>query len=123
MTKRKPDSVRVIRFELQDKERELVEQAIFANATSSIIDSMSKMDITTGYMWLTVLEGLGLVNTPVPTIGDGSIEDAFASFMKSLGLAKDATFGGGVEIGPYNLTIGDILRYYAFGEMPTPNQS
>lgn len=76
MTKRKPDGKNVIvyRLEFQDKERELIEQAIVGHQFTTIIDSIvkgiSSMDIMTMYGILTLLEGLGIIDTPIPTITD-----------------------------------------------------
>lgn len=70
MTKRRPDRIESIRLELQDKERELLEQAIIGQQVTTVIDSLLKMDIMTMYGWLTILEAFGIVDTPIPTITD-----------------------------------------------------
>lgn len=76
MTKRKPDGKTVItyRIEFQDKERELLEQAIIGQQFTTIIDSVvkgiSSMDIMTMYGLLTLAEGMGIIDTPIPTITD-----------------------------------------------------
>lgn len=81
--KRKPDKVVVHRIEMQQKERDLIEQAILFQNVSSIFNSLSRMEIKTIYYYLTLFEALGLIDTPVPTIGDGSISDAFNTWAKN----------------------------------------
>jgi len=76
MTKKKPDGKTLInyRIELQDKERELLEQAIigqqFTTVVDSIVKGISSMDIMTMYGLLTIAEGMGWIDTPIPTITD-----------------------------------------------------
>ena len=81
--KRKPDQVIVHRIEMQQKERELIEQAMMVNGATSIIKSIASMDIKTMYALLTILEGFGLIDTKIPTIGDGSIEDAINTWAEN----------------------------------------
>ena len=80
--KRKPDQVIVHRIEMQQKERDLIEQAMMLNGATSIIKSIASMDIKTMYALLTILEGFGLIDTKIPTIGDGSIEDAINTWAE-----------------------------------------
>jgi len=70
MSKRRPDRTESIRLELQDKERELLEQAIIGQQVTTVIGSLCRMDIMTLYGWLTILEAFGIINTPIPTITD-----------------------------------------------------
>ena len=82
--KRAPDAVQSIRFELQEKERDLIEQWQYLQTFSSIVDSLSKMKIETLYAWLTILEAFDLVDTPIPTISDYTeIAAAFTSWAKN----------------------------------------
>jgi hypothetical protein len=81
--RRKPDQVIVHRIEMQQKERELIEQAMMVNGATSIIKSLASMDIKTLYALLTIIEGLGIINTPIPTIGDGTIADALNAWAKN----------------------------------------
>ena len=81
--RRKPDQVIVHRIEMQQKERELIEQAMMVNGATSIIKSITSMDIKTLYALLTILEGFGLIDTKIPTIGDGSIEDAINTWAEN----------------------------------------
>jgi len=81
--KRKPDQVIVHRIEMQQKERDLIEQAMMLNGATSIIKSIASMDIKTMYALLTILEGFGLIDTKIPTIGDGSIEDAINTWAEN----------------------------------------
>ena len=83
LVKRKPDQVIVHRIEMQQKERELIEQAMMVNGATSIIKSITSMDIKTLYALLTILEGFGLIDTKIPTIGDGSIEDAINTWAEN----------------------------------------
>ena len=83
LVKRKPDQVIVHRIEMQQKERELIEQAMMVNGATSIIKSIASMDIKTMYALLTILEGFGLIDTKIPTIGDGSIEDAINTWAEN----------------------------------------
>lgn len=114
MSKRKPDQVIVHRVELQQRERELLETAILADSVTKVIDAMAKVDITTMYAWLNIAEALGFVDTPIPTIGDGTVENAINGFAKGVKIAKE-----GVEMrGGRRLTIADIIRYQLTGEYP-----
>ena len=83
LVKRKPDQVIVHRIEMQQKERDLIEQAMMLNGATSIIKSIASMDIKTMYALLTILEGFGLIDTKIPTIGDGSIEDAINTWAEN----------------------------------------
>lgn len=88
--KRKPDQVIVHRIEMQQKERELIEQAMMINGATSIIKSITSMDIKTLYALLTILEGFGLINTPIPTIGDGTIQDAINAWARNTQASREA---------------------------------
>ena len=81
--RRKPDKVVVHRIEFQEKERELLEQVIAVNGVTSIFRSITSMDVKTLYALLTLLEALGIIDTPIPTLGDDSIENAINSWAKN----------------------------------------
>jgi len=81
--RRKPDKVVVHRIEFQEKERELLEQFIAVNGATSIFKSIASMDVKTLYALLTILEGLGIIDTPIPTLGDDSIENAINTWAKN----------------------------------------
>ena len=81
--KRKPDQVIVHRIEMQQKERELIEQAMIVNGATSIIKSIASMDVKTLYAILTILEAYDLIDTKIPTIGDGSVEDAINAWAEN----------------------------------------
>jgi len=88
MPKRKPDSVRVVRLELQDTERELVETAIYGEIVASnvtkIIQALASMDVKTLYAWITIFEVMGLLDSKIPTLADGEeILAAFGSWMEA----------------------------------------
>jgi len=68
------------------------------------------------YAWITVAEGLGLIDTPVPTLGDGTIEDAIRSIMAGFKATKEAATGGGV--GVTGMSFRELTIYYLTGELP-----
>lgn len=79
MPKRKPDQVIVHRIELNTFERDLLETALLANVgvnlTETIVPTAGKLlgelsDPIKLYSFLTILEMLGVLETPVPTLGD-----------------------------------------------------
>ena len=74
MSKRKPSKLTGIRIEFQERERELIEQDILLrNSTKligSLFHSLAMMPPQNMYAWLTLLEALGIVDTPIPTLGD-----------------------------------------------------
>lgn len=88
MPKRKPDSVVVHRIELNSWERDFLETALLANVGNNLIESfvppVTKLlgelsDPIKLYSFLTILEMLDLLETPVPTLGD-SKDDARSAF-------------------------------------------
>lgn len=74
MTKRKPSKLLGIRLELQEHERDLLEQDILLRNSSklagTIFHSLTQMPPQNMYAWLTVMEALGWIDTPIPTLGD-----------------------------------------------------
>ena len=85
MSKRKPSDVIVHRIELQQKEREMLEFGLIMTNANTLLETMSKISPETMYAWLTLAEGFGLVNTPIPTLGDlpqNGILNAFKSMSQ-----------------------------------------
>ena len=74
MTKAKPNKLHGIRIELQQHERDLLEQDILLRSSTKLLGSvfhtLTQMPPQNMYAWLTVLEAFGLVDTPIPTLGD-----------------------------------------------------
>jgi len=109
MMKRKPDKVVVHRIEMQQKERDLIEQAILFQNVSSIFNSLSRMEIKTIYYYLTLFEALGLIDTPVPTIGDGSIANALNAWAKNYRDKRDRdneAIASQINVDPSQPTLG-----------------
>lgn len=81
MPKRKPKEVIVHRIELQEKERDLLELWLLSNQTNKLIESVvPSLGQLAGqlsnpinlYGFLTILELLDLLDTPLPTLADGN---------------------------------------------------
>jgi len=68
--KRTPSDVIVHRIELQDTERSLIESYMYMEQANKFINSISKMGVKELYFWLTIAESLGLISTPIPTLGE-----------------------------------------------------
>ena len=91
MAKRKPDQVIVHRIELQQTERDLLEMALFGNVLSGGLRTLMPLvttlcDPVKLYGFLTLLETAGLIDTPVPTVGDLTVEnvtDAIDQFRQN----------------------------------------
>ena len=86
MPKSKPDRVVVHRIELQETERQMLEMAIMGNIASDITSSLSPLfvaltDPTKLYGFLTILELLDLIDTPLPTLGDGNPLDKLKEWI------------------------------------------
>jgi|TARA_B100002052_G_scaffold286418_1_gene300281 hypothetical protein len=111
--KRKPDKVHVFRLELQSKERELVETYMYLQQTNKIVQSLLTIDPKVMYMWLTVFEGLGLIDTPIPTLSDAPTTDEVLNAIHTVFLNKPIVGGGRSGIG-----IWDALRFTITGEYP-----
>ena len=84
MTKRKPEKVIVHRIELQTKERDLVEQYIILEQLNKLVDSLLSMDPKVMYMWVTILEGLGLIDTVIPTLSDAPSTDEVLNALHTI---------------------------------------
>ena len=74
MPKRKPDGKGVIvhRIEFQEKERDLIESYMLMQQTNKFIQSITQMILPELYGILNILELLGIVDTPIPTVADAS---------------------------------------------------
>ena len=81
--KRKPDKVVVHRIEIQQFERELLKDAMILQNANSLLNTMAKVKPETLYAWLTLAEGLGLLDTPIPTLGDYP-ENGILNALKSM---------------------------------------
>jgi len=81
--KRKPDKVVVHRIEIQQFERELLKDAMILQNANSLLHTMAQMKPETLYAWLTLAEGLGLLDTPIPTLGDYP-ENGILNALKSM---------------------------------------
>jgi hypothetical protein len=86
MPKSKPDKVVVHRIELQQTERDLLEMAILGNVITETTQSLAPIlvgltDPTKLYGFLTILEMLDLIDTPLPTLGDGNPLDKIKEWI------------------------------------------
>jgi hypothetical protein len=81
--KRKPDKVVVHRIEIQQFERELLKDAMILQNANSLLNTMAQMKPEVLYAWLTLAEGLGLLDTPIPTLGDYP-ENGILNALKSM---------------------------------------
>lgn len=93
MPKAKPDKTIVHRIELQTTERELLEMAILGNTISDTAAALTPVftaltDPVKLYSFLTMLELLDLIDTPLPTLGDGNPLDKIKQWIT--GSANDA---------------------------------
>ena len=91
MPKSKPDKVVVHRIELQQTERDLLEMALLGNALGNGLGSIMPLvttlcDPVKLYGFLTLLELADIVDTPVPSVGDITVEnvsDAIQQFRQN----------------------------------------
>tara|TARA_Y100000361_G_scaffold152550_1_gene172291 strand:+ start:183 stop:608 length:426 start_codon:yes stop_codon:yes gene_type:complete len=83
MSKRKPSEVFVHRIELQQKEREVLELGLMMDNANKLLKTMASISPETMYAWLTVAEAFGLVDTPIPTLGDYP-ENGILNALKSI---------------------------------------
>lgn len=85
MAKRAPDSLNSFRIELQEKERDLFEQWMYLDSLTKIINSLTSMSYGELYAWITILEALDMIDTPIPTIADkDEIPAALAAWAKNV---------------------------------------
>jgi hypothetical protein len=83
MSKRKPSEVFVHRIELQQKEREVLELGLMMDNANKLLKTMASISPETMYAWLTVAEAFGIVDTPIPTLGDYP-ENGILNALKSI---------------------------------------
>lgn len=91
MPKSKPDKVVVHRIELQQTERDLLEMALLGNALGSGISALMPLittlcDPVKLYGFLNLLELADVIDTPVPTVADLTVEnvtDAIDQFRQN----------------------------------------
>ena len=70
---------------MQQHERELLKDAIFLQNANSLLKTLGEVRPETLYAWLTLAEAFGLLNTPIPTLGDipeNGILNAFKSMSQ-----------------------------------------
>jgi len=96
MPKSRPSKVIVHRIELQQFERDLLEQIVIGNGAIRLVDSLVPLVTTLAdpvrlYGLLTLLESLGVLDTPVPTLVDASddLEAASTAIKDFLGLSVE----------------------------------
>lgn len=100
MPKRKPDKVVVHRIELNTFERDLLETALVASISSNIVSEVTPSlvqligvlsDPVNLYGFITLLEIAGLIDTPVPTLGDSKddLRSAIYAIKDFLGFKLD----------------------------------
>ena len=100
MPKRKPDKVIVHRIELNTFERDLLETALVGTIASNTVNNLAPAltqlvgvlsDPVKLYGFLTLLEVAGVLETPVPTLGDSQddLRSAFYAIKDYLGFELD----------------------------------
>tara|TARA_Y100000004_G_C8936948_1_gene422516 strand:+ start:704 stop:1078 length:375 start_codon:yes stop_codon:yes gene_type:complete len=117
MTKRKPEKVVVHRIELQTKERELIESYLYLQQTNNLLQSLLAIDPKVMYMWLTILEGAGLIDTPIPTLSDAPTTDEVLNAIHTVFMNKPVV-GGGRETNRGGFGFTDAIRFAITGEYP-----
>jgi hypothetical protein len=100
MPKRKPDKVIVHRIELNTFERDLLETALVGNVASNLVTGVTPSlvqlvgvlsDPVKLYGFLTILEMSGVLDTPIPTLGDSQndLRSAIIAIKDYLGFELD----------------------------------
>ena len=121
--KRKPTDLLGVRLELQEKERDLIEQTMLVGGITEIIKAMASMDIGTMYGWLNIAEAFGLVQTPIPTVADASeMAKAVSNWATDTALANEqarkdqVAETGGAPFNPVadRFSLQDDLNYAIF---------
>ena len=92
--KRKPDKVVVHRIEMQSKERDLLESYIYLEQTNKLLSTLLLMEPKVMYMWITVFEGLGVIDTAIPTLSDAPTTDEVLNAIHTIFLNKPIVGGG-----------------------------
>jgi len=119
MTKRKPDGKGVIvhRIEFQTKERELFEQFMLLEQLNKLIDSLLSMDPKVMYMYITILEGLGLIDTVIPTLSDAPTTDEVLNAIHTIFTNKPVV-GGDTASPRDDITPLDAIIFRLTGQYP-----
>ena len=94
MPKRKPDQVIVHRIELQNSLQDQLELFVLAQQTNNLLSNVQPFltnltDPLKLYTFFTMLELLDLIDTPLPTLGDGNPIDLLKQWIKDQNLASE----------------------------------
>jgi len=94
MPKRKPDQVIVHRIELQNSFQDQLELYVLAEQTNKLLSNVQPIlntltDPTKLYTFLTMLELLDLIDTPLPTLGDGNPIDLLKQWITEQNQASE----------------------------------
>ena len=117
MTKRKPEKVVVHRLELQTKERDLLEQFIYLEQLNKLLDSLLSMDPKVMYMYITILEGIGLIDTPIPTLSDAPSTDEVLNALHTI-FTNQPIVGGDTASPRDDITPLDAIIFRLTGQYP-----
>lgn len=94
MPKRKPDQVIVHRIELQNSFQDQLELYVLAEQTNKLLSNVQPIlntltDPTKLYTFLTMLELLDLIDTPLPTLADGNPIDLLKQWINDQNQASE----------------------------------
>jgi len=94
MPKRKPDQVIVHRIELQTSLQDQLELFVLAQQTNNLLSNVQPIlttltDPVKLYTFFTVLELLDLIDTPLPTLGDGNPVDLLKQWIQDQNQASE----------------------------------
>jgi len=94
MPKRKPDQVIVHRIELQNSLQDQLELFVLAQQTNNLLSNVQPIvtaltDPVKLYTFFTVLELLDLIDTPLPTLGDGNPIDLLKQWIDDQNRASE----------------------------------
>jgi|TARA_R100001086_G_C11819953_1_gene253831 hypothetical protein len=94
MPKRKPDQVIVHRIELQNSLQDQLELFVLAQQTNNLLSNVQPIFTTLTdpvklYTFFTVLELLDLIDTPLPTLGDGNPVDLLKQWIQDQNQASE----------------------------------
>jgi hypothetical protein len=94
MPKRKPDQVIVHRIELQNSLQDQLELFVLAQQTNNLLSNVQPIlttltDPVKLYTFFTVLELLDLIDTPLPTLGDGNPVDLLKQWIQDQNQASE----------------------------------
>ena len=94
MPKRKPDQVIVHRIELQNSLQDQLELFVLAQQTNNLLSNVQPIvtaltDPVKLYTFFTFLELLDLIDTPLPTLGDGNPIDLLKQWIDDQNRASE----------------------------------